>query len=174
MMAAVFSSNSGRRGQTWPAILILLVLTILGALHVNILGQTISLSFLPLAGICLWPRNSNPLVSIIAIFIFGILLDVFTHQILGFRTLIYLTIFAIFRPDSRLKQHIFGTAFMQWVLTILVGFSLFYLLAWIGRGTKPYLMTLWYQGLLALALFPLIYLGRYILRFILVDAEDRY
>ena len=63
---------------------------------------------------------------------------------------------------------------MQWVLTILVGFSLFYLLAWIGRGTKPHLMTLWYQGLLALVLFPLIYLGRYILRFILVDVEDRY
>jgi len=174
MMAAVFSSNFGGRGQTWQAILILFVLTILGALHVTVLGQTISLSFLPLAGICLWPRNSNPIISIVAIFILGILLDVFTHQILGFRTLIYLTIFTIFRPDTRLKQHIFGTAFLQWILTILIGLGLFYLLAWLGRGTKPQLVSLWYQGLLALALFPLIYLGRYIFRFILVDAEDRY
>jgi len=55
-MALLSSSSSGRRGQTSSAIVIVFVLTIFGALNVNILGQSIALSYVPLIGVCLWPR----------------------------------------------------------------------------------------------------------------------
>lgn len=173
-MAIFSSSSTGSRGQTVQAIFMLLVLTILGALHLNVFGKTVALNFLPLIGICLWPRRANPVISIIAIFILGILFDFMTNEALGLRTMIYILVFAIFRPDKRLKTHIFGTAFAQWIGAIAMAILLIYLLGWIGRGTKPNLISLSYQALLATALFPLVYLGRHLLKYILVDVDDRY
>ena len=97
-----------------------------------------------------------------------------TNEALGLRTMIYILVFAIFRPDKRLKTHIFGTAFAQWIGAIAMAILLIYLLGWIGRGTKPNLISLSYQALLATALFPLVYLGRHLLKYILVDVDDRY
>jgi len=173
-VAALSSSRFGNRSQTSQAILILFALTILGALYVNIMGQSVSLSFVPLIGVCLWPRHAHPIVSIIAIFLLGLLFDFITNEALGFRTIIYLTIFAVFRPDTRLKRHILGTALAQWLGAILLAMLVVYFLGWLGRGTRPHLMTLAYQALLATAFFPVVYMVRHFLRYIFLDADERY
>lgn len=173
-MATFFSSSTSSKGQTAQAIFMLFVLTVLGALHINIFGKSVALSFIPLIGICLWPRHANPILSVIAIFILGVVFDFITNEALGFRTMIYLAVFAIFRPDKRLKAHIFGTAFAQWLGVIVIAILFVYLIGWIGRGTKPNLMTLVFQVLLATVFFPIIYLLRHLIRYTFVDVDDRY
>jgi len=172
-MALLYSSSSGRRGQTSSAIVIVFVLTIFGALNVNILGRSIALSYVPLIGVCLWPRYANPVISITALFFLGLLSDFMTNEALGFHTLVYLTVFAVFRPDRRLKQHIFGTALARWLGTILVALLLVYALGWISRGVRPHVTTLLYQALLATTAFPIVYLCRHFLLYFL-DSDDRF
>lgn len=165
---------SDRRGQTTQAILMLLVLTMIGGLNVNIFGHSIALHLVPLIGICLWPRLAHPIISIIAIFILGLLLDLLTTEALGGRTLIYLVVFTVFRPDQRLKEHIFGTALAQWIGTVLLALLLIYVFGWISRGTRPDIALLAKQALLATAFFPAVYLIRRVMRYFLVNPDDRY
>lgn len=166
--------GSGRRGQTTQAIFMLLVLTLIGGLNLNILGHSVALHLVPLIGICLWPRQAHPVISIIAIFILGLLLDLLTTEALGGRTLIYLVVFTVFRPDQRIKEHIFGTALAQWVGTVLLVLLLIYIFGWMSRGTRPDIALLVRQALLATAFFPAVYLIRRAIRYFLVDPDDRY
>lgn len=173
-MAGQYSSSPNARGKTIRAVFILFFLTILAALNLNILGQSVALSLLPLIGICLWPRYAHPVISIIVIFLFGLLLDFLTNDALGFRTLIYLIIFSVFRPDTRSKQHTFGTAFVQWLGIIILALVAVYFLGWVGRSVRPDLLSLGYQALLTTTLFPVIYFIRHIFRYFLIDPDDRY
>ena len=173
-MAVSSYSTSGGRGQTAQAILILLVLTFIGGLNLNIFGYSISLHLVPLIGICLWPRRANPVYSIIAIFILGLLLDLLTTETLGGRTLIYLVVFSIFRPDKRIKEHVFWPALAQWLVSVLLVLFLIYFFGWMSRGTRPEVLLLIYQAMLATAFFPVVYIVRYMMRYFLVDSDDRY
>ncbi len=173
-MAFSSYSGSGGRGQTTQAVFMLLVLTLIGGLNLNILGYSIAMHLVPLIGICLWPRRAHPVYSIIAIFILGLLLDLLTTEALGGRTLIYLVVFSIFRPDKRIKEHIFGTALVQWLVSVFLVLLLIYFFGWMSRGTRPEALLLIYQAMLATAFFPLIYFIRYVISYILVDPDDRY
>lgn len=173
MVISSYSNPSGR-GQTTQAILMLIVLTVFGAFNLNILGQSITLSLLPLVGICLWPRYAHPVISIVIIFLSGLLLDFLTNENLGFRTLVYLTVFSVFRPDARTKEYIFGTALIRWIGVVLLASIVIYFLSRIGRGVKPDIVSMTRQVLIVTALFPIIYFIRHIFKYFLIDSEDRY
>lgn len=161
------------RGTTWRGGVTMLLLTLLATLHVNIGGQSIALTFLPVIGVCLWPRFSNPPGSILLLLLFGILLDFLTFEPLGMRSLIYLTIFAVFRPDLRLKDFRFKMAFGYWVGAIVLSLFLSYVLGWLNHSLRPQWSTLLYQGLVATCLFPLVYSIRHIFKTLARDVGQR-
>jgi len=171
-MAMISSSGMGIRKKTGQAIILMLFLTILGAINLNIFGYSVSLVFAPLIGICLWPRSTHPILSVIGIFLFGLLMDFLTMEVMGLHAIIYLSVFAIFRPDKRIKAHIFGTAFARWLGTILVALVIIYFLGWIAHNSPPKVVALINQALLATIIFPFIYILRYIFKKFVDNPDD--
>ena len=161
------------RGTTWRGGVTMFLLTLLATLHVNIFSHSIALTFLPVIGVCLWPRFSNPVVSILLLLLYGLLLDFLTFEPLGMRSLIYLVIFTVFRPDLRLKDFRFKMAFAYWMGAIILSLVLSYFLGWLGRSVQPAWSTLLFQGLLATLFFPLIYGIRYIFKTLMQDVGQR-
>lgn len=169
----VSSHTYGARGTTWRAALTMLALTIIGVLHVNILGRSIALSFLPIIGVCLWPRYANPVVSIVLLLAYGLIFDLLTFYPLGLTSLIYLTLFAVFRPDLRIKPYDFSSAFIRWCGALILGMVMAYFLGWLARSTRPDMLTILFQAFIATALFPIIYALRNLSKILLRDVEDR-
>jgi len=167
----IYSSRS--TGYAWQGIAMMICLVILAVLQFNILGTTISLLFLPVIGICLWPRGASALVSIIALFVFGLLLDFLSEGPLGLWSMIYLALFTLFRPLERAKPMTFQTAVLQWLLMILIAMIMAFLLGWISNGQRPSIILIGYQGAIVTALFPIIYGFRSILRRFAIDPSDR-
>jgi len=54
------SAQSVSKGGTGKGVLLLLILTALSVLSINISGRQVSLVFLPLIAVLLWPRIDNP------------------------------------------------------------------------------------------------------------------
>ena len=167
------SSQGFSKGGDWKGILFMLFLVILSALNVNIMSQSISLLFLPLIGVCLWPRIESPVISIVAVLLFGLLVDVVSAGPLGLWALIFLAVFAIFKPYQRLKPHSFATAFRSWCFVLLLAFLVSYLLGWFALKSRPDILALLLQALTAFLLFPLIYGLQYIGTYLLSDSDMR-
>ena len=167
------TSQSFADGGEWKGILLMVLLVFISVLNVNIAGRTIGFIFLPLIGVCLWPRTDKVIISIIAIFIFGLLLDLLSAGPLGLWALIFLTVFAISRPHMRLKPHNFSSAFIQWVIFLIFAIIASYLLGWFAMENRPDAAALLFQALAAAILFPLVYGLRHIGRYMLSDADAR-
>lgn len=172
-MAFISPSLAAARGKTWQAIAMLLVLTIIGALNINVFDRSIALTFIPLIGLVLWPRYVNAVAAIISLLFLGLLLDFLTAEPLAMRSIIYLVIFTIFRPDLRTKMHHFGGAFLRWLMIAIIAFILIFLLGWFAMDSRPDIWPLLQQLLAATLLFPIIYGARHFLRIILSDPDDR-
>jgi len=167
------SSPGVSKGGVWKGILLMCLLLIISVLNVNIAGRTIGFVFLPLIGVCLWPRTDKAVLSIITIFIFGLFLDLLSAGPLGLWPLIFLTVFAVLRPHMRLKAHSFNSALTQWVVALLFALIASYLLGWFARESRPDTTALLFQALAAAALFPLIYGLRHVGRYVFSDADAR-
>lgn len=172
-MAMRNSFQSVSKGGDWRGIILMLLLTLISTLSVNIAGRSIAFIFLPLIGICLWPRTESSILSIIAILIFGLLLDLLSGGPLGLWALIFLTVFAVFRPHQRLKPHSFKTAFLLWFAILGFGLVSLYFLGWFAIRNKPELTVLLYQALLAIVFFPAIYGIRHLGRHVFSDSDVR-
>lgn len=167
------SSQSTPNGGHWKGILLMTFLVFISILNVNMFGRSFSLLCLPVIGICLWPRTEGSIVSIIAILIFGLLLDLLSAGPLGFWALIFLSVFTIFRPHMRMKPHTLGSAFGQWLLVLAFAMIASYLLGWFARQYRPDLMPLIYQAVAATVLFPVVYGLRHLGKNLLSDPEMR-
>ena len=173
-MAYLPSKGTGVRRQTTSAVLGLFILTIIGSLSINFFNHSVSLSFVPLIGVCLWPRHTKVIISVIFIFLWGLLLDLITSEALGFHTLTYLVVFAVLRPDLRLKRHKFGVASLQWLGIMLLSMFLVYILSVVGRRVRPDFLLILLQGIVATVVFPVIYLARNFSRALFSDLDDWY
>lgn len=167
------SSQAISKGGTWKGILLIILLVFLSVLNVNIFGRSVSFVFLPLIGICLWPRTESLIVSIVAILIFGLLLDLLSAGPLGLWALIFLSVYALFRPSMRLKPHTFSSAFMQWIMALLFAVIASYLLGWFARQSRPDAVVLIYQALAATVMFPAIYVVRHLGKHVFSDPDTR-
>ena len=168
------SPSAGRsRGHAWHGIVMMLLLTIIGVLSVNLFGRNVSFSLLPLLGVILWPRGSLPVASILAMLIFGLLLDFLTGGPLGLWALVYLILFALLRPHQRLKPHTFKTAFLQVLGGLILALVLAFGLAWFASGHRPDIALMLAPLLAAIGFFPLVYGLRYFFKQILGGADER-
>jgi len=135
----VFASTTpmASRGYAWQGVLLLFILTVIGMLSINLFGRVVSFSLLPLIGVILWPRGASPRTSIIAMLVFGLLLDALTGGPLGLWALIYLAVFLVFRPHQRLKPLKFNAAFVQVLAGLLFALILAFGLAWFANSHRP-------------------------------------
>ncbi len=161
------------RGHAWHGIVMMLLLTIIGVLSVNLFGRSVSFSLLPLLGVILWPRGSSPVASILAMLIFGLLLDFLTAGPLGLWALVYLIVFALFKPHQRLKPHTFRTASRQVFGGLILALVLAFGLAWFASGHRPDLVLMLPPLLAVIVLFPLIYGLRHFFKQLLGGADER-
>lgn len=151
------STQSVSSGGTWKGALLLLVLTALSVLSVDVFGRNISFLFLPLIAVFLWPHVETPIYSIVFILLFGLLLDILSAGPLGLWALIFLSVFALFRPHKRLKTLTFTSAYQIWFAVLLFACVTAYLLGWFAISRQPDIWALLYQAAAAAILFPFVY-----------------
>ncbi len=171
----VFASTTpiASRGFAWQGVLLLFVLTVIGMLSMSLFGRVVSFSLLPLISVILWPRGASAVTSIIALLIFGLLLDVLTGGPLGLWALVYLAVFGVFRPHQRLKPLKFRGAFMQVLGGLLFALALAFVLAWLANSHRPQIVLMLPPLAAALILFPVIYGARSLLKQWFGGADER-
>jgi len=172
-MAFVSSSQSRSTGFAWQGVLMMLCLIVLAVLQFNIFGWSITLLFLPAAGISLWPRGASPLSSVIALFLLGLLLDFLSGGPFALWSIIFLTIYAVFRPFDRSQALIFSAAFLRWAGILLLSGLLSFVLAWFSTRHRPDMIILLVQLVCVLTIFPFIYGARAFFRGFAIDPDDR-
>ena len=158
-------------GGTLKGGLFLLILTALSVLSVTVFGRTVNFVFLPVMAIFLWPRVENSIGSIVIIVIFGLLLDIISAGPLGLWSLIFLTIFALFRPHRRLKPRTFKASFGQWIGALVLAALAAYLLGWFTLERRPAFMPLLHNTIAGIVAFPFIYGLRHMGRQLVSDPD---
>jgi hypothetical protein len=113
---------ASRSGHLRQGIILTLILTILGVINLNIAGWNLSLQWLPLIAIALWPRGASPIYSIIALSALGLFQDWVGAGVPGQWALIYLLSYAFTRPFERIKPLSFLFGFIIWLLSAGIAF----------------------------------------------------
>jgi len=165
------STQSTSTGGAWKGVLLLLFLTALSVLNVDIFGRNVSLLFLPLMAVFLWPRIGTPIVSIVFILLFGLLLDILSAGPLGLWALIFLSVFALFRPHMRLKPLNFPSAYKIWFAVLAFAVIAAYLLGWFAMHRRPDIWPMLYNTAAAILLFPFVYGLRHLGKSLLSDPD---
>ncbi|MEP1230567.1 MAG: hypothetical protein ABJG88_07810 [Litorimonas sp.] len=156
-----------------PASLSLFVCVFLSVLHINIAGESISLLLLPLLIVSLWPREVNTVVTIGTFFVIGIFLDWGTNGVLGQWAIVYLTVFAILRPNRRDHSLSFFNAVSLWCAGLAIATVMLIITGWLAYGVLPNFTTLFRQALLICAFMPVVVFTRNLVRYALMDPQDR-
>lgn len=145
---------------------------IFSALSLKVDGYVISLSWVPLAAVFLWPRWSHSYLTPILIAILGVIADLLHGQFLGLSSLVYLIFFWVVKPTQRESRLGVWHAWTEFALiaTLVLYISMFV----IGRvleapiGTK----SLMAQIGAMICFFPLLFALRAIIRQWLINPDD--
>lgn len=149
-----------------------LCLIMISGLHFNLGQSVLSLAWLPLIGVFLWPRWAHPVLTPILIAILGLFSDLLLGRFLGLSSLLYLSLYWTAKPREREFQLTLFRGWLEFCLiaTLLIAI-IFYLL---GRTLD--LAVSWRalteQVVVTAALFPAIYGLRALLRKWIVDPDD--
>jgi len=147
-------------------------IVILSGLTFTMFGSAISLAWLPLAAVFLWPRWSHPVATPILIAAIGLFADLLLGRFLGLSSLMFLILFWVSKPSEREYQLPFVRAWIEFSLIVsLLLMTVFYIL---GRSLDLNIgwKSLTEQIIAVIAFFPLIYGFRVLLRTWLVDRDD--
>jgi rod shape-determining protein MreD len=147
------------------------LLVVLSQLHINFMGYSASLMFLPLAIIYFWPSGANYSASLWMAAGLGLLQDLTGGGPLGLWMLSYAILFIVINPTTRKMGS--GMA-VHWVFFIvLVGATsaLTMALGRISLGQTPNAINMLINGTLISVLFPVIYWVRLFTRQI-TGADD--
>jgi len=125
-------------------------------LSMDVLGGHITLSFLPVAAVYLWPRAASYSWSLPGIFLIGLSYDMASASPMGMWTLAFLILFVVLGG---------GIAHPGGLSRAVGGFSLSVLLCFIvvlivGRlfmGQWPHIFTLLANAVASIIIFPIIY-----------------
>lgn len=156
-----------------PACLALLLSCFISVLHVYLPGGAVSLLLLPMLIVSLWPRGVNAVMTIVTFCLIGIFMDWGTHGTLGQWALTYLAIFAVLRPDRRENPVRFIGAAALWAMGLLIGTVMLIVTGWLVYGVLPNFAVLFRQAILVSALMPFVIMIRNMVRFFLMDPNDR-
>lgn len=161
---------SRRAGHLRQAVVLVFVLTVLGVINISAFGWNLSLQWLPLVAVALWPRGAYPIYSIIALLILGVFQDWVSFGVPGQWALIYLLTYAFIRPFERIKTLNFGGGLVVWCIAMTVALVT---IAFTGRviySDWPNWVVLFRMAGIASLFFPLIW---YIRRGIQIFIHNR-
>lgn len=136
--------------------LITIILSIVGLLSFHISKVDISLIWLPLMGVYLWPRFAAPIISVVLIFIAGLLHDILNAQSLGFTSILFLLVYIFLRP--RLSFENSGRSSLWLRFGAVIGLTIFLILLFKLLGSNISISNFPMQILVTLLLFP-VFLG---------------
>ena len=156
-----------------PATAALFLACVISVLHINLPGGAISFQLLPLLIISLWPRGINSILTIITFFLMGLFMDWGSQGALGQWAVIYLSLFAIMRPDRRDRPLSVFFSIKAWLMGVLIGGCALIVTGWFAYGIGPNFIVLFQQALLVTILIPAILFLRYILVYLMTDPSDR-
>lgn len=154
------SRSSLRQGQFFQAVIAGLFLTLLGTLNINVFSVNISLSWLPLLVIALWPHGAPPIRSVIAIFLLGLAQDWLHMGVPGQWGLVYLLCAFLFRPFERIRPLKFGKALRLWIEALIIAALVLTVSGRIIYEEWPYWSALLQPALLATLAFPVVWILR--------------
>jgi len=117
-------SSKSVRSYLWQIILLVILFTIIGIVNFTILDVTVSLRWLPLIPIALWPRTAPPIPSIITLFFLGLFQDWVGYDVPGQWALVYIVFYAAFRPFERIRSLDFIQALLLWLGISLIAFTI--------------------------------------------------
>lgn len=147
-------------------------LIIMSALNLAIAQSVISLVWLPLIGVFLWPRWSHPALSVVFIALLGLFADLLLGRILGISSLLYLVLYWTAKPREREFQLGLFKGWLEFsliaCLLLVIGFYI------LGRTLD--LAASWRaiteQLVVTIAFFPVIFALRVLVRRWIIDPDD--
>jgi len=165
----------GGSQKIWPAIVAGFALFVASASSIaglNLFGAWVSLGFIPVVILVIWPRRANKLLSLALVFSAGLFTDWATGGIDGQWALLYVLVWGFLRPELRGAPFSPLTLLSVWLaacgmaLVILSLSGFFVLMIW------PDFAAIGRQMILATCLLPLLLLLRHILAKRFNDSED--
>ena len=149
-----------------------LMLIIFSGLSFTINGAFFAFTWIPLAAIFLWPRWSHSFLTPFLIAFCGLIADFMSARYLGLSSLLFLIFFWSIKPTER---EVKIGLFKSWLEFSLSATLLLYVLFFIiGRVIDISVgwRNLFKQVVLMIALFPIIYGLRALIRHILINPDD--
>jgi len=149
-----------------------LSIVILSALSIKISSIIVPLGWISLAGIFLWPRWSHNYLTPIFIAIIGLIADLLIGRFIGLSSLIFLIFFWLVKPTQREERLSLLSSWLEFsIISTLVLFLSYFV---IGRVVDVAVGwgSLTEQVLLMVAVFPVIFLIRGLIRQWLIDPNN--
>jgi hypothetical protein len=166
------TSSNSRPGHLWQAVLTVLILSVTGIISFTSFGFHISLQWLPLMAVALWPRTATPILSVIALLLLGLFQDWLGYGVPGQWAFLYLLLFLIIRPFERIKPLHFGQGMSLWLTSVVVGFLVLTLTGRLIYGVWPDWFRLIVPAVTATIIFPIFWLLRQNLQAWLLRREE--
>lgn len=136
-MTFVSTTSARRNSHLVPAALALALTGLLSPLHINLLGQTWPLVWLPFAVVALWPRQASAVPSAVLLFIGGLWVDVATLGAPGQWPLVFLATYSILRPDWAEPGRGVLRGILRVIQALAVGVPVLLLSGWAVWGGWP-------------------------------------
>ena len=142
--------------QAIQGLLLGVLLAYLALINFDFGHMHISLMFLPIAAIFLWPQKASKTWSLVFVFILGLFFDTLTSGPIGVWGLSYLLLFTIL--DGGIGQKIGGfLAFASFALTLFVVYGFVLVSGRFALSHWPDAGSLAINALASLCVFPIIY-----------------
>lgn len=148
------------------------VLLVLALLSLRVGPIDVALTFVPLAGIFMWPQNAAIVMSVCLIFLLGLGLDILSGGPVGLWAFLYLALFGIFRPDLRPMYTGLYPAFLTYLVWIATTLLAIVFVATVFIPGKTLWIALILQAIMALVLFPPIYFTNQFIYKLLTDPDS--
>ncbi|MBC6403015.1 MAG: hypothetical protein GDA39_08525 [Hyphomonadaceae bacterium] len=171
----VFAENTRGlkpRSHALQGIFFLFIFSFLGLPDLRIFASSFSFMLIPMIVLFLWPRQSDPVFSMLGAFMGGLLVDILTGGAIGSFALVYVVCFYIFRPDLRLRMPPLTTVCVEFGVWLAVAFTIIIAQNLLLDSSSINLISLVRSALVTLIVFPLCYSIRKSLRTLIFADEE--
>lgn len=149
-----------RNSTLIPAGLSLVLTGLASAVHINFIGASWSLIWLPFIIVALWPRRTGIFASACLIFLAGLWVDWTTLGAIGQWPLVYLISYFGTRPDKPSMENGIIPAYRRLGLALIIGVPVYIATGWIVYGVFPDWYALFRGVAFAALILPIVALIR--------------
>ncbi len=132
-------------------------------LSMDVFGMHLGFNFLPVAAVFYWPRAASYSWSLLGVFLFGFLYDLASASPIGMWTLAFLILFIVLDGGSTLKGGL-GRNMLGYGLSVFLCLVIIFLVGRFSIGQWPHFNGLMANAIASIAVFPLFYWVRILLR----------